>query len=138
MLISSMGRYAVLILLVLAEHRGGFVPVRQIAERQELSQKYLERILRTLTEQGLVEGTHGKGGGYRLTREPSDYSVGEIISTADGSLSCLGANAQLTRCEVSSGLSAVWNQLDERIAACLDAVPLSSLTTADAADEYVI
>ena len=138
MLISSMGRYAVLILLDLAEHRGGFVPVRQIAERQELSQKYLERILRTLTEQGLVEGTHGKGGGYRLTREPSDYSVGEIIRAADGSLSCLGANAQLTRCEVSSGRSAVWNQLDERIAACLDAVPLSSLTTADAADEYVI
>ena len=138
MLISSMGRYAVLILLDLAEHRGGFVPVRQIAERQELSQKYLERILRTLTEQGLVEGTHGKGGGYRLTREPSDYSVGEIIRAADGSLSCLGANAQRTRCEVSSGLAAVWNQLDERIAACLDAVPLSSLTTADAADEYVI
>ena len=138
MLISSMGRYAVLILLDLAEHRGGFVPVRQIAERQELSQKYLERILRTLTEQGLVEGSHGKGGGYRLTREPSDYSVGEIIRAADGSLSCLGANAQLTRCEVSSDLSAVWNQLDERIAACLDAVPLSSLTTADAADEYVI
>ena len=85
MLISSMGRYAVLILLDLAEHRGGFVPARQIAERQELSQKYLERILRTLTEQGLVEGTHGKGGGYRLTREPSDYSVGEIIRAADGS-----------------------------------------------------
>ena len=138
MLISSMGRYAVLIVLDLAGPGAGFVPVRQIAERQELSQKYLERILRTLTEQGLVEGTHGKGGGYRLTREPSDYSVGEIIRAADGSLSCLGANAQLTRCEVSSGLSAVWNQLDERIAACLDAVPLSSLTTADAADEYVI
>ena len=137
-MISTKGRYSIRVLLDLAEHRGGFVPVRQIAERQELSQKYLERILRTLTEQGLVEGTHGKGGGYRLTREPSDYSVGEIIRTADGSLSCLGANAQLTRCEVSSGLSAVWNQLDERIAACLDAVPLSSLTTADAADEYVI
>ena len=101
MLISSMGRYAVLILLDLAEHRGGFVPVRQIAERQELSQKYLERILRTLAEHGLVEGTHGKGGGYRLTREPSDYSIGEIIRAADGSLSCLGTNVQLTRCEVS-------------------------------------
>ena len=138
MLISSMGRYAVLILLDLAEHRGGFVPVRQIAERQELSQKYLERILRTLTERGLVEGTHGKGGGYRLTREPSDYSIGEIVRAADGSLSCLGANAQLTRCEVSSGLTAVWKQLDDQIAACLDAVSLSNLTTADAADEYVI
>jgi len=131
MLISSMGRYAVLILLDLAEHRGGFVPVRQIAERQELSQKYLERILRTLAE-------HGKGGGYRLTREPSDYSIGEIIRAADGSLSCLGTNVQLTRCEVSSGLSAVWNRLDKQIAACLDAIPLSTLATADAADEYVI
>ena len=133
MLISSMGRYAVLILLDLAEHRGGFVPVRQ-----ELSQKYLERILRTLAEHGLVEGTHGKGGGYRLTREPSDYSIGEIIRAADGSLSCLGTNVQLTRCEVSSGLSAVWTRLDKQIAACLDAIPLSTLATADAADEYVI
>ena len=112
--------------------------MRQIAERQELSQKYLERILRTLAECGLVEGTHGKGGGYRLTREPSDYFIGEIVRAADGSLSCLGANVQLTRCEVSSGLSAVWNRLDKQIAACLDAIPLSALTTADAADEYVI
>ena len=134
MLISSMGRYAVLILLDLAEHRGGFVPVRQIAERQELSQKYLERILRTLAEHGLVEGTHGKGGGYRLTREPSDYSIGEIIRAADGSLSCLGTNVQLTRCEVSSGLSTVWNRLDKQI---VDTA-LSPLATADAADEYVI
>ena len=53
-------------------------------------------------------------------------------------MSCLGANAQLTPCEASSGLSAVWKQLDEKIAACLDSIPLSSLTTADAADEYVI
>lgn len=138
MLISSMGRYAVLILLDLAEHRGDFITARQIAERQELSQKYLERILRTLAAQGLVEGAHGRGGGYRLSRAPSDYSLGEILRAADGSLSCLGANAQLTRGEAASGLSAVWKRLDEQIAACLDSVPLSSLTSADAADEYVI
>ena len=138
MLISSRGRYALLVMIDLAGHRGGLVPGRQIAERQELSQKYLERILRTLAEHGLVEGTHGKGGGYRLAREPSDYSIGEIIRAADGSLSCLGTNVQLTRCEVSSGLSTVWNRLDKQIAACLDAIPLSTLATADAADEYVI
>ena len=138
MLISSMGRYAVLILLDLAEHRGDFITARQIAERPELSQKYLERILRTLAAQGLVEGTHGRGGGYRLSRAPSDYSLGEILRAADGSLSCLGANAQLTRGEAASGLSAVWKRLNEQIAACLDSVPLSSLTSADAADEYVI
>ena len=138
MLISSMGRYAVLIMMDLAEHRGGLVPVRQIAERQELSQKYLERILRVLTEQGLVEGTHGKGGGYRLTREPSDYSVGQILRAADGSLSCLGANVQLTPREASAGLSVIWSSLDGQIAGYLDSVPLSALTAADAADDYVI
>ena len=138
MLISSRGRYALLVMIDLAGHRGGLVPGRQIAERLELSQKYLERILRTLAAQGLVEGTHGRGGGYRLSRAPSDYSLGEILRAADGSLSCLGANAQLTRGEAASGLSAVWKRLDEQIAACLDSVPLSSLTSADAADEYVI
>ena len=138
-MISTRGRYALRVMIDIAEHSGGdFVPMKEVAARQEISLKYIERIMPLLTKENLVEGQHGKGGGYRLTREPSDYSVGEIIRAADGSLSCLGANAQLTRCEVSSGLSAVWNQLDERIAACLDAVPLSSLTTADAADEYVI
>ena len=137
-MISTKGRYSVRILLDLAEHRGDFITARQIAERQELSQKYLERILRTLAAQGLVEGTHGRGGGYRLSRAPSDYSLGEILRAADGSLSCLGANAQLTRGEAASGLSAVWKRLDEQIAACLDSVPLSSLTSADVADEYVI
>lgn len=139
MLISSRGRYALLVMIDLAEHRtGGYIPVKETAARLELSQKYLERIMLTLAKAGLIEGAHGKGGGYRLTREPSDYSIGEIIRAADGSLSCLGTNVQLTRCEVSSGLSAVWNRLDKQIAACLDAIPLSTLATADAADEYVI
>ena len=138
-MISTKGRYSIRVLLDLAEHRSGdFIPMKEVAARQDISLKYIERLMPALKAAGLVESVHGIGGGYRLTREPSDYSVGEIIRAADGSLSCLGANAQLTRCEVSSGLSAVWNQLDERIAACLDAVPLSSLTTADAADEYVI
>ena len=138
-MISTKGRYSVRILLDLAEHHnGGYIPMKEVAARQDISLKYIERLMPALKSAGLIDSVHGAGGGYRLTREPSDYSVGEIIRAADGSLSCLGANAQLTRCEVSSGLSAVWNQLDERIAACLDAVPLSSLTTADAADEYVI
>ena len=78
MLISSRGRYALLVMIDLAGHRGGLVPGRQIAERLELSQKYLERILRTLAEAGLIEGSHGKGGGYRLLRSPADYTAGEI------------------------------------------------------------
>ena len=82
MLISSRGRYALLVMIDLAGHRGGLVPGRQIAERLELSQKYLERILRTLAEAGLIEGSHGKGGGYRLLRSPADYTAGEILRAA--------------------------------------------------------
>ena len=138
MLISSMGRYAVLTLLDLAEHRGSFVPVRQIAERQELSQKYLERILRTLAEAGLIEGSHGKGGGYRLLRSPADYTAGEILRAAEGTLACLAEDVQLTPAETASGVSEVYRRLDAQIRAALDAVTLSSLTAADAGDEYVI
>ena len=138
-MISTKGRYSIRVLLDLAEHRSGdFIPMKEVAARQDISLKYIERLMPALKAAGLVESVHGIGGGYRLTREPSDYSIGEIIRAADGSLSCLGTNVQLTRCEVSSGLSAVWNRLDKQIAACLDAIPLSTLATADAADEYVI
>ena len=139
MIVSTKGRYALRVMVHFAQ-RGGeeYIPLKEIAEAEEISQKYLESIMATLSKAGFVDAVHGKGGGYRLTREPSDYSIGEIIRAADGSLSCLGTNVQLTRCEVSSGLSAVWNRLDKQIAACLDAIPLSTLATADAADEYVI
>ena len=139
MMISTRGRYALRVMIDLAEHIDeGYIPLQTIAKRQGISEKYLESILAVLSKAGLLDAVRGKGGGYRLTREPSDYSIGEIIRAADGSLSCLGTNVQLTRCEVSSGLSAVWNRLDKQIAACLDAIPLSTLATADAADEYVI
>ena len=139
MIVSTKGRYALRVMVHFAQ-RGGeeYIPLKEIAEAEGISQKYLESIMSTLSKAGFVDAVHGKGGGYRLTREPSDYSIGEIVCAADGSLSCLGANVQLTRCEAASGLAGVWKQLDEKIAACLDAIPLSTLTTANAADEYVI
>lgn len=138
MLISSRGRYALLVMIDLAEHRtGGFIPVKETAARLELSQKYLERIMLTLARAGLIEGAHGKGGGYRLTREPADYTVGEILREAEGTLSSL-AGAELTPRETASGVAGVWQQLDARIAGYLDSVLISSLTSSDAADEYVI
>ena len=91
----------------------------------------------TLARAGLIEGAHGKGGGYRLTREPADYTVGEILREAEGTLSSL-AGAELTPRETASGVAGVWQQLDARIAGYLDSVLLSSLTSGDAADEYVI
>ena len=141
MLISSMGRYAVLILLDLAEHRGGFVPVRQIAERQELSQKYLERILRTLTEQGLVEGTHGKGGGYRLTRPPEDYTLWEILCIAEGDLApvaCLQPNAVPCSRAAECRTLPVWQGYYKLTEDFFSGITLADLMNVPLADNYVI
>ena len=95
MLISTKGRYALRIMLDLAQQEpGAFIPLPAIAERQEASEKYLESIISTLAKAGLVEGQRGKGGGYRLARKPCAYSVGEILRLAEGSLapvSCLEA-----------------------------------------------
>lgn len=84
-------------MLDLAKNQGdGYVPMKEVAKRQELSLKYLEQILPALTKNKLVEGVQGKKGGYRLTREPKDYKIGEILRVTEKNLapvSCLGENA---------------------------------------------
>ena len=96
-MISTKGRYALRVMLDLAEHDGeGFVPLRDVAERQGISKKYLEIIVRELVAGKLVAGVSGKGGGYRLCRKPEEYSVGEILEQTEGSLaavSCLSCGA---------------------------------------------
>ena len=87
MMISTRGRYALRVMIDLAEHsNGGYIPMKDVAARQEISLKYLERILPVLAKNGLVEGIQGKGGGYRLTREPAAYPVGEILRLTEGDL----------------------------------------------------
>ena len=87
MMISTKGRYLLRVMLDLAERNADhYVPMKEIAEHQDLSLKYLERIMPVLTKHGLVEGIHGKGGGYRLTRPNDQYSVGEILRLAEGEL----------------------------------------------------
>ena len=77
MMISTRGRYALRVLIDLAENnQGKYIPMKDVAQRQEISLKYLERIMPLLIKGKLIEGAHGKGGGYRLTREPNDYKVG--------------------------------------------------------------
>ena len=96
-MISTKGRYALRIMIDLAEHRGGdWIPLKAVAERQEISQKYIERIMPSLTGAGLVEGLHGKGGGYRLTRSPEEYTALQVLTAAEGELApvaCLGNGA---------------------------------------------
>lgn len=87
MLVSTKGRYALRIMIDLAEHNTGkFIPMKDVAARQGVSLKYTTRILPVLTQAGLIEGVHGKGGGYRLVREPKDYPVAEIIRLTEGGL----------------------------------------------------
>lgn len=96
-MISTKGRYALRVMLDLAEHAGeGHIPLKDVAERQEISKKYLEIIVKELVNAGFVSGVSGKGGGYRLCRAPEEYSVGEILERTEGSLAtvaCLACGA---------------------------------------------
>ena len=95
--ISSKGRYALRVMVDLAEHGGdGYVSMRDVARRQEISDKYAGQIMTLLSRAGLVDGVTGKGGGYRLCREPGEYTVGEILRLTEGELApvaCLSEGA---------------------------------------------
>jgi Rrf2 family protein len=87
-MISTKGRYALRVMIDLAEHKDQErIPLKDIAERQQISKKYLEIIVRNLVSSGMISGASGKNGGYKLMRDPDEYSVGEIIETMEGSLS---------------------------------------------------
>ena len=97
-MISTRGRYALRVMIDLAEHADdGYIPMKEVAQRQGISLKYLERIMPALSKNNLVEGVHGKGGGYRLSRKPEDYTAGEILRLVEGSLApvaCLECGAE--------------------------------------------
>ena len=94
-MISTRGRYAIRIMIDLAENdNGGYIPLKDIAARQELSKKYLEIIVRDMVAGGLITGSSGKGGGYRLLRKPEDYSVGEILELMEGTISAVACLAK--------------------------------------------
>lgn len=85
-MISTKGRYALRVMMDLAENdNGAYIPLKDIAQRQEISKKYLEIIVKEMVKGGLITGASGKGGGYMLCRKPEDYSLGEIIELMEGS-----------------------------------------------------
>lgn len=89
-MISTKARYALRVMIDLAQHQdAAYIPLKDISARQEISEKYLEIILRMLVKGKLVKGLRGKGGGYVLTREPKDYLVGEIIELTEGPIACV-------------------------------------------------
>lgn len=113
MMISTRGRYALRVIIDLAEHTNdGYVPMKEVAQRQEISLKYLERILPCLVRSGFIEGVHGKGGGYRLCREPKEITVRDILRQTEGDLapvSCLEQNAACCEKRSKCKTIAMWN-----------------------------
>ncbi len=97
-MISTRGRYALRVLIDLAEHEDdGYIPMKDIAKRQGISLKYLERITPALSKNGIIEGLQGKGGGYRLAISPKDCKIGDILRLTEGDLApvaCLECGAE--------------------------------------------
>lgn len=131
MLISTKGRYALRVLLDLAQHRAdGYIPMKQVAERQGLSLKYIERIIPVLSKTAFVEGVHGKGGGYRLTKNPEEYRVGDILRLVEGDLapvSCLECGAE--KCERADSCKTLpmWTEFHALVNNYFDGITLADL-----------
>lgn len=135
MLISTRGRYALRVMIELAEHYDdGYIPMRDIADRQEISLKYLEKILPVLKKNNLIEGVHGKGGGYRLTRDPAKCSVGEILRLTEGDLAPVACLEQGGKpCERREGCSTfpMWRKFDRMINEFFDSITLADFLEDD-------
>lgn len=143
MLISTKGRYALRVMIDLAEHQSEeFISLKEIAQRQEISEKYLESIIRILVKAKVVESLRGKGGGYRLRKAPEQYTVDSILRLTEESLApvtCLESNAEA--CSRSGGCRtlALWQGLDKVIRKYLESVTIADLVEqGTAGDDYVI
>lgn len=131
MMVSTRGRYALRMMIDLAEnsHDHTYIAMKDIAERLEISKKYMEQIMPVLVKNGLVEGLQGQGGGYRLTRRPEDYRVGEILRLTEGDLapvSCLSGDSPCTR---SGGCRtiAMWSRFNKLTNDFFDGITVADL-----------
>ncbi|MBQ2283144.1 MAG: RrF2 family transcriptional regulator [Agathobacter sp.] len=131
MLISTRGRYAIRVMIDLAENdTGNYIPMKDVAARQDLSLKYLEKILPVLTQNGLVEGLHGKGGGYRLVKEPKDYRIGDILRLTEGDLApvaCLECGAKPCEKSAECRTLPMWTEFKKIIDEYFDGKTLEDL-----------
>lgn len=131
MMISTKGRYALRVMADMAEHNTGeFIPLKEIADKQGISLKYLESIMTILSKGHLVESASGKGGGYRLIKEPELYRVGDILRLTEGNLApvaCLCTDTK--KCDVTQDCYTLpfWQGLGEIINEYLDSHTLADL-----------
>ncbi len=143
MLISTKGRYALRVMIDLAEHPcDGFIPLKVIAQRQEISEKYLESIIKLLVKDGLLNGLRGKGGGYKLTKTPEQYTVGAVLRLTEDTLAPVSCLEEKTKCcprQMDCRTFPVWQGLEKVINAYLDKITLADLMQQEmAGNDYVI
>ncbi len=131
MIVSTKGRYALRVMVRFALIGGEcYIPLNKIAEAENISQKYLESIMTTLSKAGFVDAVHGKGGGYRLNRKPEEYTVGSILKLTEGSLAAVScttqgpaACARSTCCQTKP----MWEKLDKMIDGFFEGITLADL-----------
>ena len=143
MKISTKGRYAIRVMIDLAENNtGSYIPLKDIAARQDISEKYLESIISALTKAHFLEGLRGKGGGYKLTREPSQYTIGSILKLTEGSLApvaCLDDTPNNCPRVSSCKTLSMWENFYKMIEEYFEGITLEDLLHAETSgDNYVI
>ena len=131
MIVSSRGRYALRVMGRFAQlGREEYIPLKEIAEKEGISQKYLESIMTVLSKAGFLDALHGKGGGYRLNREPKDYTVGSILKLTEGSLNAVSCTSQgaaaCSRTECCE-TKPMWDKLDKMIDEFFEGITLEDL-----------
>ena len=131
MIVSTKGRYALRVMVNLAQHgREEYIPLTEIAETEGISQKYLESIMTVLSKAGFVDAVHGKGGGYRLNRSPDGYTVGGILKLTEGSLATVSCTSQgAAACARSTCCQTLpmWERLDRMVDEFFEGITLGDL-----------
>ena len=131
MIVSTKGRYALRVMVHFAR-RGGeeYIPLKEIAEAEGISQKYLESIMSTLSKAGFVDAVHGKGGGYRLNRKPEEYTIGSILKLTEGGLAVVSCTTQgASACSRTECCQAkpMWDRLDKMIDDFFEGITIADL-----------
>ncbi len=142
MMISTKGRYALRVMVDLTEHNTDeYTPLKDIAERQGISQKYLESIMTVLSKAGFVDALHGKGGGYRLNHSPNEYTVGSVLKLTEGTLApvaCLENAPNNCSRAANCRTLPIWTELDRLIDHYLEGITVGDLAKNVPGDEYLI
>ena len=135
MIVSTKGRYALRVMVYFVlKGTDEYIPLKEIAEAEDISQKYLESIMTTLSKAGFVDAIHGKGGGYRLNRKPEEYTVGSILKLTEGSLATVSCTAQgPAACSRQSCCRTLpmWEKLDRMVDDFFEGITLADILAED-------